>query len=69
MNPIRQLRESRQLSLRQLSKSSGVPKSVLHRLETNTVDIRISTLKKLAKAYELDIEELIAMIAPNQSDE
>ena len=56
---LRALREQRGLSLRVLSRESGVGLATLVRLEAGQFDPRLSTLRKLAKTLGVTIADLI----------
>ena len=56
---LRAIREQRGMSLRALSRASGVGLASLVRLEAGTFDPRLSTLRKLSKALNVAIAELI----------
>jgi len=56
---VRKIREGKGVSLRTLSKMSGVGLATLSRIEAEDWDPRLSTLKKLAKALDVTVAELI----------
>jgi predicted transcriptional regulator len=59
VNAARALRYARRrasLSQRELAERSGVPQSTVGRIETGAVDPRISTLDRLLRACEFDLE-------------
>ena len=56
---LRVMREQRGLSLRVLSRAAGVGLATLVRLEAGTYDPRLSTLRKLAKALEVTMCQLL----------
>lgn len=55
---IRQVRESRQMSLEELSKRSGISKAFLSYLERNEKQPTIPTLVRIAKALNVKEQEL-----------
>jgi transcriptional regulator with XRE-family HTH domain len=56
---LREWREERGLSLRQLAKLSGVHYVSLAKIEARLIDPRLSTLLKLCKALDIGIAELV----------
>jgi transcriptional regulator with XRE-family HTH domain len=56
---LRQIRERKGVSLRVLKRASGVAVSSLARFEAGQGDPRLSTLRKLAKALNVTVAELI----------
>ena len=56
---LREIREGKGVSLRALKKASGVAVSSLARFEAGQVDPQLSTLRKLAKALNVTVAELI----------
>jgi len=56
---LKQIRKSKGLTLRQVEKISGISNSYLSQLERGLRIPSIDTLIRLAKAYEMDITELI----------
>ena len=52
---LRQARESKGLSQRELSATSGVPQGHISRIEAGTVDLRLSSLVELARALDLEL--------------
>lgn len=52
---LRQSREDRNLSQRQLSQLCGVPQAQISRIESGQVDLRYSSLVALASALDLEI--------------
>lgn len=57
---LRQLRDLRQLTQLQLSKSSGVPRATIAHVETGGGNPTLAVLVKLSTALGVTIEELIA---------
>lgn len=55
---IRQVRESRQMSLEELSRKSGISKAFLSYLERNEKQPTIPTLVRIAKALNVKEQEL-----------
>lgn len=58
-NRLRTLRRQRHLTLEQLSQRSNLTKSYLSKLERGVSEPSISTVLKLARAYDIDLSELI----------
>ena len=58
-NPVRVWREHRGLSLAALADQAGVGKGFLSQIENGQRTGTIETLKKLARALELDLEDLV----------
>jgi transcriptional regulator with XRE-family HTH domain len=56
---LREIRERRRLTLRDLARSSGVGVATLVRLEAEAYDPRLSTLRKLAKALRVSVPTLL----------
>lgn len=54
-NRLREAREARQLSQRELSRLAGVPQAQISRIESNSVDLRLSSLVAIASALDLEI--------------
>ncbi|MFL0694483.1 MAG: helix-turn-helix domain-containing protein [Agrobacterium tumefaciens] len=52
---LREAREARQLSQRELSRLAGVPQAQISRIESNSVDLRLSSLVAIASALDLEI--------------
>ncbi|MBV2182922.1 MAG: helix-turn-helix domain-containing protein [Rhizobium sp.] len=52
---LREARETRQLSQRELSRLAGVPQAQISRIESNSVDLRLSSLLVIASALDLEI--------------
>src|SRR2546427_2972634 len=63
---LRAFREQRGMSLRGLSRISGVGLATLVRLEAGTFDPRLSTLRKLTKALKVTVAELIGDSKPGK---
>lgn len=53
---LREAREKKAISQRELSARSGVPQAQISRLESGAVDIRLSSLVALSRALDLEIE-------------
>ena len=56
---LREIREGKGVSLRALKNASGVAVSSLARFEAGQGDPQLSTLRKLAKALNVTVAELI----------
>ncbi len=52
---LKQAREAKGLSQRQLAKLSGVPQSHISKIEANAVDLRLSSLVTLARTLDLEV--------------
>lgn len=59
MTRLRAIREGKGVSLRALKKASGVAVATLARIEAGGYDPRLSTLRRLAKALQVTVAELI----------
>ena len=59
MTRLRAIREGKGVSLRGLKKVSGVAVATLARIEAGGYDPRLSTLRRIAKALEVTVAELI----------
>jgi transcriptional regulator with XRE-family HTH domain len=57
---LRKLRERKLLTQEQLGEAADVSRDQVSRIERNEVDPRFSTIRKLAKALDVEPEELIA---------
>jgi transcriptional regulator with XRE-family HTH domain len=60
MDRLAEFRERRALTLRELSRMSGVAADTINQIELGHRKARPSTLRKLAKALEVDVEEFYA---------
>ncbi len=60
MDRLAELRERRALTLRELSEMSGVAADTINQIELGHRRARPSTLRKLARALEVDVEEFYA---------
>jgi transcriptional regulator with XRE-family HTH domain len=56
---IRRQRKKRDMLQRELAEAAGVPARTVGRIERGEVDLRLSTLRKIAKALDVDIKELL----------
>lgn len=52
---LREARRAKNLSQRELSKLAGVPQSHISRIESNQVDLRLSSLTAIANALDLEL--------------
>jgi transcriptional regulator with XRE-family HTH domain len=52
---LREARNARKLSQRDLSKLAGVPQSHISKIESNQVDLRLSSLIAIANALDLEV--------------
>ena len=55
---LKRLREKRALSLTDLSEKSGVNRITIHRIETGKQKPMPRTVRKLAEALQVNVEEL-----------
>jgi len=55
---LRRVREQRALSRKDLAGSSGVNESTIYRAECGQTRLRPSTIRKLARALNMEIDEL-----------
>jgi len=56
---IRTCREQREWLQRELAEAAGLPVRTLGRIERGEVDVRLSTLAKIAKALGMSPKELL----------
>ena len=56
---LRQIRENRVLSRKELARRSGVDESTIYRAERGQTKLRPSTVRKLARALDVPPGELI----------
>lgn len=61
---LKEARESKGLSQRELSKRSGVPQSHISKIESNAVDLRLSSLTSLAHALDMELTLIPRKAAP-----
>ena len=54
-NQLKAEREARDLSQRALSKLTGIPQSHISKIESGTVDLRLSSLIELARVLNLEL--------------
>ncbi len=59
MKRLRQIRQARNLSLRDLERLSGVDYSSISKIETGDVEPRLNTIIKIAKALNISLDELV----------
>jgi transcriptional regulator with XRE-family HTH domain len=64
---IRELRKSKNLSLKQVAEGAGVSPSLISQIENNRVDPSLSTLRKIALTMEVPVFALIAESAPEDA--
>lgn len=55
---VKQVRQEKDLSLRQLAKKSGVSKTGVEEIDAGTANPTLGTLNKLARALEVPVWEL-----------
>lgn len=56
---IKQLREKRPWFQRDLAQAAGLPVRTIGRIERGDVDVRLSTLTKIAKALKVTTKDLL----------
>ena len=56
---IRTLRERREWYQRDLAEAAGLPLRTIGRIERGDVDVRISTLEKIAKAFGVTLNKFL----------
>jgi transcriptional regulator with XRE-family HTH domain len=56
---LRQIREAQGITQRALAARAGITQAALFRLESGETDPRLSTLRKLAKALNVTVADLI----------
>ena len=54
-NTLKEARQAKQLSQRQLARMAGVPQSHISKIENAGVDLRISSLTEIARALDLEL--------------
>lgn len=64
---IRQLREKQGWSQDTLAHLTGMHRAYPHRIETGQVDVRLSTLAKLAEVFEVTLPELLTFAQSEES--
>lgn len=64
-NKLRELRESKGLTLKQVSKDTGFSISFLSRFENNKSSITLSNLSKLLKYYDTTLAEIVSERSPS----
>ena len=58
-NHIKHLRKKKRMTLSALCYRNGLEPSTVSRIETGTVEAKYLTLIKIAKAFDLEIHELL----------
>ncbi len=56
---LKQLREDQVLTMRELAKKAGVSVDAINRLEKNRTGAQQTTIRKLAKALDVEPQELV----------
>jgi transcriptional regulator with XRE-family HTH domain len=59
VDKLQRLRKQRVMSIGDLSAAAGVHRNTISRIEKDRVEARTSTIRKLAKALEVDPSELV----------
>jgi transcriptional regulator with XRE-family HTH domain len=65
---LAELRERRALTLRELAEMSGVAADTINQIELGHRKARPSTLRKLARALEMDVQEFYAELASPKAE-
>lgn len=58
MNRLNEIRDARNLSLRELAKATGISKAQLNRIENGQSDPTLKTMCRIAKALNMKIEDI-----------
>lgn len=58
MNRLHEIRDARNLSLRELAKATGISKAQLNRIENGQSDPTLKTMCRIAKALNMQIEDV-----------
>lgn len=58
MNRLNEIRDARNLSLRELAKATGISKAQLNRIENGQSDPTLKTMCRIAKALNMKIEDV-----------
>ena len=61
MDRLKDLREDRDLTLKQIGKILGCSQTTYSRYETGNLNVPVDILKKLAKFYKVSIDYLIGL--------
>lgn len=61
---LRQLREAKRLSQRELGRLTGLPQAQISRIERGLVDPKLSTLLTLARALDFDVMFISRTLVP-----
>ena len=61
---LREARETKNLSQKELSKLSGVPQSHISKIESGSVDLRVSSLTELARALGMELMLVPTKVIP-----
>ena len=61
---IKKLREERGFSQKEVALNVGIDRGQYSRIETNKVEPTLSTLEKIGKAFNLDLEDIIKKEEP-----
>ncbi len=69
MRKVKELRDRKHLSLKQLEARSGVDGSLINRIENGKVTPRVDTILKLARALEVSVDELLSDFELNSVQE
>jgi transcriptional regulator with XRE-family HTH domain len=69
MRKVKELRDRKHLSLKQLEARSGVDSSLINRIENGKVTPRVDTILKLARALEVSVDELLSDFELNSVQE
>ena len=58
MNRLHEIRDARNLSLRELAQAIGISKAQLNRIENGQSDPTLKTMCRIAKALNMKIEDI-----------
>lgn len=61
---LREAREARGLSQRELGRKAGVPQGHISKIENGAVDLRLSSLVALARTLDLELELVPRKVVP-----
>ncbi len=61
---LREAREAKGLSQRELGKKAGVPQGHISKIENGAVDLRLSSLVALARTLDLELELVPRKVVP-----
>lgn len=68
MGKLRELRESRVISLEELARQAGISSTTLSQVERGMVMPKVRTIRRLAEALQMDASALRRMIIEDLAD-